>query len=166
MPECSIDGCTSKSLGYGWCSKHYQRWKRTGDPNNGGNQHPTGPRKNTDNYFTLHYRVRTARGAADYCIHRKVVNCRSNRFEWAHIHNCSYDDVYNYVAMCATCHRCYDSKLTFTDRQNIIQRYLAENITMKALGIEYGIHNTTVLNVIRDSRGSTKSLGGNSDTGI
>jgi hypothetical protein len=74
--------------------------------------------------------------------------------------------VYNYVAMCATCHRCYDSKLTFTDRQNIIQRYLAENITMKALGIEYGIHNTTVLNVIRDSRGSTKSLGGNSDTGI
>lgn len=29
---CSIPGCGSKMLARGWCSKHYQRWKRMGDP--------------------------------------------------------------------------------------------------------------------------------------
>lgn len=29
---CQIDGCDSRSLARGWCSKHYQRWKRHGDP--------------------------------------------------------------------------------------------------------------------------------------
>lgn len=31
-PECSIDGCSSKPLARSWCSKHYYRWKRNGDP--------------------------------------------------------------------------------------------------------------------------------------
>lgn len=29
---CSIDSCSTEALAYGWCSKHYQRWKRHGDP--------------------------------------------------------------------------------------------------------------------------------------
>lgn len=29
---CSIDGCDSPTVGRGWCSKHYQRWLRLGDP--------------------------------------------------------------------------------------------------------------------------------------
>lgn len=29
---CSIDGCTSTAHARGWCPKHYQRWKTTGDP--------------------------------------------------------------------------------------------------------------------------------------
>lgn len=29
---CSIDGCYKKNLARGWCQKHYQRWKRHGDP--------------------------------------------------------------------------------------------------------------------------------------
>ena len=29
---CVIDGCTSPAIGRGWCSKHYYRWKRNGDP--------------------------------------------------------------------------------------------------------------------------------------
>lgn len=33
MPKtCSIDGCTSPAKGQGWCSKHWQRWKKHGDP--------------------------------------------------------------------------------------------------------------------------------------
>lgn len=31
--ECSIEGCEGKHLSRGWCTKHYYRWKRTGDPN-------------------------------------------------------------------------------------------------------------------------------------
>lgn len=30
---CSIGGCTSLARARGWCGKHYQRWKISGDPN-------------------------------------------------------------------------------------------------------------------------------------
>ena len=32
---CSIDGCDGKVVGRGWCSKHWQRWRRLGDPEAG-----------------------------------------------------------------------------------------------------------------------------------
>jgi hypothetical protein len=40
MPErtCSIEGCDRPVLGRGWCTAHYQRWKRHGDPLAGGAQ--------------------------------------------------------------------------------------------------------------------------------
>lgn len=30
--NCSVDGCASDALARGWCSRHWQRWKRNGDP--------------------------------------------------------------------------------------------------------------------------------------
>jgi hypothetical protein len=33
MPKsCSIEGCERSSWARGWCNKHYQRWRRCGDP--------------------------------------------------------------------------------------------------------------------------------------
>jgi len=29
---CSIDGCDSSVFARGWCSKHWSRWRTTGDP--------------------------------------------------------------------------------------------------------------------------------------
>ena len=32
MSACVIDGCDKPVFGHGWCSKHYTRWRRHGDP--------------------------------------------------------------------------------------------------------------------------------------
>lgn len=32
MSKCKIEGCESSVHGHGMCSKHYQRWKKNGDP--------------------------------------------------------------------------------------------------------------------------------------
>lgn len=29
---CSIEGCMLSAVGRGWCNKHWQRWKKHGDP--------------------------------------------------------------------------------------------------------------------------------------
>jgi len=31
--ECTIVGCVKQQVGRGWCSTHWARWKRNGDPN-------------------------------------------------------------------------------------------------------------------------------------
>lgn len=32
MRTCTIEGCTNKHYGHGYCQKHYSRWRNTGDP--------------------------------------------------------------------------------------------------------------------------------------
>lgn len=39
--QCSIPECDSKVLARGWCSRHWQRWKRHGNPTAGGTARPT-----------------------------------------------------------------------------------------------------------------------------
>lgn len=36
MKGCDVEDCTSKHWARGWCAKHYQRWKKTGDPMKAG----------------------------------------------------------------------------------------------------------------------------------
>jgi hypothetical protein len=32
MTDCSIKGCPRPARARGWCTTHYKRWKRHGDP--------------------------------------------------------------------------------------------------------------------------------------
>lgn len=32
LPECKVDDCDQQSRVRGWCSRHYQRWRKYGDP--------------------------------------------------------------------------------------------------------------------------------------
>lgn len=40
--ECRIEGCSQQARARGWCHKHYQRWKNTGDPEKARAWHPQG----------------------------------------------------------------------------------------------------------------------------
>jgi hypothetical protein len=35
-PVCSVDGCPKLAKTRGWCSAHYERWRRNGDPGTAG----------------------------------------------------------------------------------------------------------------------------------
>lgn len=55
MKRCSVEGCdTTQNLRRGWCVKHYQRWRRHGDPlherENYGN-----PQHGTENMYGNHH---------------------------------------------------------------------------------------------------------------
>lgn len=48
MKQCAVEGCQTVSVytSHGWCNKHYQRWKRWGDPLGQGTRR--GPGKVTE----------------------------------------------------------------------------------------------------------------------
>lgn len=73
-----------------------------------GSKHKLSPRSFTGTlteYKTLHMRVRRKRGPASEC----VFGCKSSRYHWANISG-RYDDVYDYVELCPTCHDAYDRR--------------------------------------------------------
>lgn len=41
MKTCTIDGCEKPSRARGWCGKHWQRWRKYGDPLAGGTWYAT-----------------------------------------------------------------------------------------------------------------------------
>lgn len=43
---CSVPGCEGKHHARGWCKKHYQRWRRHGDPETTDH-----PRERVDDYL-------------------------------------------------------------------------------------------------------------------
>lgn len=56
--HCSLPECSQTAMARGWCSKHYTRWRRHGDPlanntsNRGGNRLPVGSRSIGSNGYT------------------------------------------------------------------------------------------------------------------
>lgn len=48
---CSVDGCGKKVLGRGWCSTHYNRWRKHGDVQPDKPINPSTPRGEVQDYF-------------------------------------------------------------------------------------------------------------------
>lgn len=116
MSTCIIDGCAGKHEAKGWCSTHYRRYLRHGDPlkrmNAGGGV----------SYNAAHVRCRRLWGPASQypCVH-----CGGNACDWAYDHSDPSEltglpsagaaslAVYSawpefYMPLCKTCHATFD----------------------------------------------------------
>ena len=122
-PTCSIASCGKKPRRKrgGLCEAHFTRLLRYGDPE----WRPEAKSNNEVNYFTLHERLRKARGRAQ---DQACAECGGPAAQWAQLHGedpCNFD---NYVPMCHSCHRKYD---TYPDtreksRRNNIANWTSE----------------------------------------
>ena len=90
---CLVDDCdriVDKTGGYGYCGKHYQRFRTHGDPMVvavGGASMP-GPLNpnwsgNEPSYFAAHLRIRSTRGPAR---EHSCVDCRGPARHWSYDH--------------------------------------------------------------------------------
>ena len=109
--RCTITGCDSPALSRGWCSLHYQRWRKWRDPLRVGKPHGDGT-----SYTQAHIRVHRLHGrAADQtCLH-----CGNPAAEWAYDHSDPDQrvsatgqpysvDPDHYLPLCRSCHRRFD----------------------------------------------------------
>ena len=98
---CSVGGCGKKHYSRGYCTAHYYKFLRHGDPEW---QAPVKPGGEVS-YRTMHERVQKARGkAAEY----QCARCPAQAADWAWIHGLDRGDVTSYTPMCTSCHMKYD----------------------------------------------------------
>jgi hypothetical protein len=116
---CTIDGCVKLIKGRGWCSKHYDRWRKHGDPLAfiGSLPGSDSPKWQGDDigYEAAHVRVRTARGSASGYV---CEDCGGSARHWAYDHadpeeKQSEAGAYSprpehYRSLCGPCHRVFD----------------------------------------------------------
>lgn len=127
--SCLVDGCERKVYARGWCSMHYKRWFKWGDPTRVGR--PMGTQSSgADNpswkgarvgYVAAHTRVRTISGKASSLL---CVHCRLPAAQWAYTHldpdelrevRNGYEVAYSakpemYIPLCVPCHKKFDQK--------------------------------------------------------
>ena len=99
---CSAGECGEPPYCKGLCVRHYTRWQRHGDL---GTHYPALRPNGEVNYWTLHERLRKARGSAAA---HQCVRCDAQGVDWAWTHGEDPLDFDSYAPMCKSCHMKYD----------------------------------------------------------
>lgn len=115
--KCIIEDCPHMQVGRGWCTKHWCRWRRTGDPmkvrKRGAVRAAVVP------YNELHTRLRLDRGPARM---QSCRYCAATAGQWAYDHSdpnaiCDVKNRYysmdlsHYIPLCGPCHVRLDRRL-------------------------------------------------------
>lgn len=121
--RCAIEDCDMPREHRDWCTKHYTRWLRYGDPatvhargfSAQAEDHPSWKGDDVC-YRTAHTRVRSQRGEPEVCAH-----CGGDAMQWALDHERCVTplrspegllyspDVHDYMPLCIPCHTEWDS---------------------------------------------------------
>lgn len=111
-------GVTQKMV-FEWFKKYGIKSRKAYKRNQNGSNNTQWKGKNAT-YAALHYRVSAHRGKPSKCD-----NCgttKAKRFEWANISG-DYDDVNDYIRLCASCHRTMDCKSMKRDKPQRNKRH-------------------------------------------
>lgn len=108
---CEMLGCVEPHMARGYCTTHYQRWRRHGDPEvvlGVGTQTPGG-------YESVHTYLRQLRGPA---VDHSCVCCGQQAHDWTYDHQDEHAqrdgslvyslDPEHYQPMCRSCHKTFD----------------------------------------------------------
>lgn len=126
---CTIERCCEPDVGqHGYCSKHYARWKRHGDPLEFISPASRDAPKGAENarwtgtaatYAGIHQRLKAWRGkASEY----ECVDCASRAAQWSYTHGGGDSErasefgpysvsIRDYVPRCVKCHKAHDLEL-------------------------------------------------------
>jgi hypothetical protein len=159
---CSVDQCDRDAWGLGLCNMHYQRQRRSGDPNGvgvlSGVDHGSWAGDDIG-YFGLHIRLGRLRGpaSAHICVH-----CDQPATGWAYDHgdaNPKWENrlVYStdpdrYIPLCGSHHRLFDgvrNRKLSNDQVAEIRQAALGGATHRTLAARYGVDHTTIGNVVR-----------------
>ena len=135
MKQCEIEGCEKRHYARGWCSMHYRRWIRTGDPVRKRQKNVRN--KEHLNYRSMHKRLDVRYGKAK--VH-DCSNCFGPAQEWAFIHEwCPKEELIetinpgysgeprtiyysmndgHYLTLCKKCHTAMDKGEVYHDEHS------------------------------------------------
>lgn len=167
IDECSFPDCHGKVKATKLCSTHYERKRVHGDPavvlKVGAKPGKVGERspqwKGVDvGLDAQHKRIKVVRGTPSRCDHCETTDS-SAYYHWAFNNTGDRLNIYDYLRLCATCHRAYDiafaprgsrhgnAKLT---EENIpeICRMRREGVVLREIAAQFGISIGTLSAVL------------------
>jgi len=169
MRTCSIEGCENKYLAKGFCVKHYQKFKKYGDPLISKYERH-GMRATPEYRIWANIKIRCY--DKNYCLFhryggRGITMCNrwlysfknfykdmgTKPFAKAQIDRIDNDGNYepsncHWVTNAENCQNSSRAKLTMKEANEIRKRYKDGGITKKELGLIYGISNTNIGDII------------------
>lgn len=157
--ECAVAGCSNPPpYVFDWCKKHYQRWKKYGDP-----ELTLRRERRNDSYLAVHARVKKAHGKASQ---HSCVRCGEQAAHWACVRNAvAHDvvgsagrrtpvkysmDVDDYSPLCEQCHGQEDHSVLTEDDVREIRALRAEGVLLREIGKRYGISRVQVGRIVRN----------------
>ena len=167
MTDCDFEGCTQPVRTRKWCGTHYERWRKYGDPaivlKSGSRPgrvgelsfHWKGDQAGVD---AQHKRITRERGTPQQCSPCGTDD-PSKYYHWAFNNTGDRNNVWDYIRMCAGCHRKYDiefsprgsrhgnSKLTEEDIPVIFARRKRGEL-LREIASSYGISIGTLSAVL------------------
>lgn len=118
--ECTFPECNGRVKAKKLCGTHYERQRLHGDPaivlkvgaKPGKTRELSSQWKGDEvGVDAQHKRIRTVRGAPQHCVHCGISD-PERYYHWAFNNTGDRLNVWDYLRLCAACHRAYDGKFT------------------------------------------------------
>lgn len=154
---CIISDCGEKQLARGWCSKHYWRWHRNGDPLKATRDMSLTPEqrfwskvKKTENCWLWKGHL-DSKGYGDIRIKRKMIRAHRFSFYLANgfyppcvLHDCDNPICVNPAHLKGSNN---GNAVLTTEKVKTIKVLLSQGVQAKQIAAQFGVAPTTIANI-------------------